>query len=79
MTKRRMTTEQWLDQPIENLTREELTARKARLDRLMDDTTSPKWYMVVCEKWREVRTAIATKYPEAAAADWRKNENRNLV
>lgn len=65
MANRRMTTEQWLDQPIENLTREELTARKARLDRLMDDTTSPKWYMVVCEKWREVRTAIATKYPAA--------------
>lgn len=65
--KRRLTTEEWLNQSIDGLTREELTARKLRLDKLMDDTTSPKWYMVVCEKWREVRAAIATKYPEVSA------------
>ena len=56
---RRMTTEEWLDLSICGLTRDELTARKVRLDKLMDDTTSPKW--------REFRTEIATKYPEVTA------------
>ena len=56
--KRRQTTEGFLDASISGLTVSELKARKARLEKLMDEVSSPKWYSVIVEKYHETRKAL---------------------
>jgi hypothetical protein len=58
MTRAQIRTERWLNESIDKLSTDQLRNRIERLGSLLDQTTSPKWYAVIVERYREAKAAL---------------------